>query len=77
MAYLTFDDGPSNNITPPNPGYIKKYDVKATFFIIGSLAEKYPELIKRIYEEGHSIGNHTYSHNYNHIYKKIDNLLEN
>lgn len=75
VAYLTFDDGPSNNITPQILDILKKYNIKATFFVIGGMAEKYPELIKRIYQEGHAIGNHTYSHNYKHIYKKIDNFI--
>lgn len=76
IVYLTFDDGPSNNITPQILDILKEYDVKATFFVIGNLAEKYPELIKRMYDEGHAIGNHTYSHNYKHIYKNTTNFIK-
>ncbi len=76
VAYLTFDDGPSNTITPQILDILKEYDVKATFFIIGNLAEKYPELIRRMYDEGHAIGNHTYSHNYKYIYKNTANFIE-
>ena len=75
-AYLTFDDGPSQNVTPQILDILKEYDVKATFFVVGSLAEKNPEIIKRIYEEGHAIGNHTYSHRYNYIYKRVSNFLK-
>lgn len=59
---LTFDDGPHPIYTPQLLEGLKKRDVKATFFIIGKNAELYPEVIKQIYEEGHLIGNHTYSH---------------
>lgn len=76
VAYLTFDDGPSTNITPQVLDILKKYDVKATFFVIGELAESYPEILKRIDKEGHAIGNHSYSHNYNYIYKDLDNFME-
>ena len=76
VAYLTFDDGPSSNVTPQILDILKEYDVKATFFVIGNLAEQYPELIKRIHDEGHAIGNHTYSHNYKYIYKNTANFIE-
>lgn len=59
---LTFDDGPSGPWTPALLDGLKKRDVKATFFLIGKNAKKYPELVKRMYAEGHLIGNHTYSH---------------
>lgn len=58
---LTFDDGPSP-FTDEVLNLLKKYDQKATFFCIGREVEKYPEIAKRIIEEGHTIGNHTYSH---------------
>lgn len=58
---LTFDDGPSGYTEELLDG-LKKYDAKATFFVIGKNAEKYPEVVKRAYEEGHLIGNHTYEH---------------
>lgn len=59
---LTFDDGPSAEYTPLVLDILKKENVKATFFLIGKHVEKYPEIAKRIINEGHEIGNHTYSH---------------
>ncbi len=58
---LTFDDGP-HEITPEILDVLKKYNAKATFFCIGKQIEKYPETLKRIINEGHVIGNHSYSH---------------
>ena len=75
IAYLTFDDGPSTNVTPQILDILDKYDVKATFFVIGNLAEQNPDLIKRINESGHAIGNHTYTHSYKHIYQNTTNFL--
>ena len=59
---LTFDDGPNPNTTPYILDILKKRHLKATFFVLGCQAYKYPEIIKRMHEEGHIIGNHTYSH---------------
>lgn len=59
---LTFDDGPSAAYTSQILDILKKYDIKATFFIIGENAEQYPELVAREIEEGHEIGNHTWTH---------------
>lgn len=59
---LTFDDGPSPVCTGRLLEGLKKRGVKATFFLIGELAEDNPELVQRIYKEGHVIGNHTYHH---------------
>lgn len=59
---LTFDDGPHPAFTEELLDGLKKRDVKATFFVTGEHAELHPELIKRMQEEGHLIGNHTYSH---------------
>ncbi|WP_416198323.1 MAG: Peptidoglycan/xylan/chitin deacetylase, PgdA/CDA1 family [Sporanaerobacter sp.] len=75
IAYLTFDDGPSKNVTPQILDILDKYNIKATFFTIGYLAEQNPELVKREYESGHAIGNHTYSHNYKYVYKSTDNFI--
>jgi len=76
IAYLTFDDGPSMVVTPQILDILKEYDVKATFFVIGYMAEKYPEMLRRTYAEGHTIGNHTYSHNYGYIYRNSTRFLE-
>ncbi len=59
---LTFDDGPHPIFTPRLLAILRKYDVRATFFVVGKLAEKHPDLIRQIYEDGHVIGNHSYSH---------------
>ena len=65
VIYLTFDDGRSK-YTFELLDILKKYDVKATFFVTSNGSD---EAIKRIYEDGHSIGLHTYSHNYKEVYK--------
>lgn len=59
---LTFDDGPSPHSTPKILSVLKKYNIKAVFFVLGCQAHKYPKLIKQISDEGHIIGNHTYNH---------------
>ena len=68
VIYLTFDDGPTPNITPKVLAVLRKYDVRATFFLIGYMAKKNPALVKRIDAEGHTVANHGYSHNYAKIY---------
>ncbi len=62
MVALTFDDGPHPVYTERLLDGLKKRNVKATFFLIGKSADKYPELVKRMAEEGHLIGNHTMDH---------------
>ncbi len=58
---LTFDDGPSNYTEQLLDGLLE-YEVNVTFFVIGNKAEKKPDIVKRAFEEGHLIGNHTYNH---------------
>ncbi len=83
-VYLTFDDGPSKN-TEEILDILKKYNVKATFFVIGK-SDKYSKSVyRRIVNEGHTLGMHSYSHDYRRLYKstksfekdldKIQNLL--
>jgi peptidoglycan/xylan/chitin deacetylase (PgdA/CDA1 family) len=60
---LTFDDGPHPAWTPKLLAVLKKYHVKATFFVVGMRAEKNPELIRQEVADGHCIANHTYHHN--------------
>jgi peptidoglycan/xylan/chitin deacetylase (PgdA/CDA1 family)/glycerol-3-phosphate acyltransferase PlsY len=59
---ITFDDGPDPIYTPLILDILKEHDVKATFFLVGKHVEANPEIARRIVEEGHEIGNHTYSH---------------
>ena len=61
-AALTFDDAPDSSYTEILLDILKKENVKATFFILGYKAKKYPEIIKRINDEGHLIGNHSTAH---------------
>lgn len=60
--YLTFDDGPHPQITPLVLDELKKFGAKASFFCIGKNVLAYPEVYKRIIEEGHSVGNHSHNH---------------
>lgn len=64
-AALTFDDGPDPIYTPRLLDLLKKYQVKATFFVVGAKAELYPEMIRRMHQEGHLIGIHNYVHHPN------------
>lgn len=73
IAYLTFDDGPSL-VTPKILDILSKEDVKASFFVIGKYVEARPEIVKRAYEEGHYIANHTYSHNNSILYKSSESF---
>ena len=70
-VYLTFDDGPSENT-----GYVldllKKYNIKATFFVIGREDDESAAYYRRIIEEGHTLAMHSYTHNYNTVYADID-----
>ena len=59
VAYLTFDDGPTKKSTSKILDILKEENVKATFFVIGKNVKENPELIKREYEEGHFVANHT------------------
>lgn len=59
---LTFDDGPNAEYTPQLLDLLKKYDVKATFFVVGNHAKKNPDIMKRMAEEGHTIGIHHFDH---------------
>jgi polysaccharide deacetylase family sporulation protein PdaB len=59
---LTFDDGPHPVYTPKILEILEKYQIPATFFMIGENVASYPSLVKKVFERGHEIGNHTYSH---------------
>lgn len=62
IVALTFDDGPSPLYTPQILDILDRYEVKATFFLVGSHVDKYPEIARRIVDSGHELGNHTQSH---------------
>ena len=59
---LTFDDGPHPRFTPQILDLLKEYDAKATFFVLGRHVQLYPEVVLRLIEEGHEVGNHTFTH---------------
>lgn len=61
-VFLTFDDGPTEDLTPWVLEQLKKYDAKATFFVLGKNVELNPHIYEQIVAAGHKIGNHTYSH---------------
>lgn len=73
-VYLTFDDGPSDN-TNAILDILNQYQVKATFFVVGK-SKTYDSVYKRIVEDGHSIGMHSYSHKYGEIYASIDSFCD-
>lgn len=72
IVFLTFDDGASTTVTPKVLDTLKEEDVKATFFVTGKNIErggdKSKELVKKTFEDGHAIANHSYSHDYNELY---------
>ncbi|GIP34600.1 polysaccharide deacetylase family protein [Paenibacillus sp. J2TS4] len=74
-VYLTFDDGPSG-LTPQVLDLLAEEGIPATFFVLGQMAEQYPETIARIVDEGHSLGNHSYNHVYKDLYRDFDHFWE-
>lgn len=72
--YLTFDDGPSR-VTDDILDILDRYNVKATFFVLGSNVDANPELVKRAYDSGHFIASHGYTHKYSQIYESQENVL--
>lgn len=74
-VFLTFDDGPTKEVTPHILDTLAEYNVKATFFVLGNRVEQNPELVKRAYAEGHYIANHSYSHKYSSVYKNADTVI--
>ena len=72
-VYLTFDDGPSV-YTREILDILKRYNVKATFFVTGMNESKYDERLQEIVDEGHSLGIHTYSHVYSEVYKSLEDF---
>lgn len=74
-VYLTFDDGPSQ-YTEEILDILKEYDVKATFFVTGMNASLYEDSYRRIVEEGHTLGIHSYSHKYGEIYHSLESFQQ-
>ena len=74
-VYLTFDDGPSEN-SNAILDILDDYNVKATFFVVGKDVEEYGDAYKRIVDDGHTIGMHSYSHNYSKIYQSADSFAK-
>lgn len=75
VAYLTFDDGPSNH-SDRLLDILKEEGVKATFFVVGKEGEEAEHIYKRIVKEGHGLGLHSYSHVYSQIYSSLDEYKE-
>ena len=73
QVYLTFDDSPSKN-TDRILDILKEYDVKATFFVVGKTDASSVRAYKRIVEEGHTLGMHSYSHNYQELYGSLQSF---
>ena len=72
-AYITIDDGPSEDVTPRILDILKEQDIKATFFVLPREATKH--IMERIIREGHQLGNHSYSHDYNKLYRGDSQLF--
>ena len=72
-VYLTFDDGPSAN-TLKILDILDKYDIKATFFVVGKESKSAREALKQIVERGHTLGMHSYSHKYSEVYSSEENF---
>jgi peptidoglycan-N-acetylglucosamine deacetylase len=75
-VYLTFDDGPIPEVTPWVLDVLAEHKIKATFFCVGANVQKYPELYKRIINDGHAVGNHTFNH-LRYFNEKVDSYCAN
>lgn len=76
VVALTFDDGPHKTYTTEILELLAEYDAKATFFVIGERAQKFPEVISQINDEGHEIANHTYTHPLSITPEKLEQELK-
>lgn len=75
IAFLTFDDGPTKIATPKILNTLKEHNVKANFFVIGYRVNEFPDIVKRVYDEGHFIANHGFSHKNSELYKSKDSFI--
>ena len=76
VIFLTFDDGPNQNVTPKVLKLLKKYNQKATFFCIADNAKKYPEIIKNIVEDGHTLGSHDLHHRWTSNFRRTKQMTK-
>lgn len=76
IVYLTFDDGPDDKVTPQILDILKAEGVKATFYVCGNMVDTYPDVLKRMFNEGHAIGNHSYNHRYDQLYSSPWSFME-
>ena len=74
ICYLTFDDGPTKEVTPKVLDILKQYDVKATFFVLGKMLDTNRDIAKRAFDEGHLIANHSYYHQYAELYASSESF---
>lgn len=74
--YLTFDDGPSNVVTDKILDVLKEKNIKATFFVVGSKIKDRERILKRMHEEGHSIGLHSYTHISKKVYADHQSFID-
>ncbi|WP_312814282.1 polysaccharide deacetylase family protein [Sedimentibacter sp.] len=75
VAFLTFDDGPSNNVTPLVLETLERYNIYATFFVLGKMCEKNGYMLKEIKDRGHAIGVHSYTHETDKFLKDKDSFI--
>ena len=74
-VFLTFDDGPTKQVTPFILNLLKQENIKASFFLLGKNVVNNPDIVKQEYNDGHFIGNHSYSHKYSDIYANVDSVF--
>lgn len=75
VCYLTFDDGPTKEVTPRVLDVLKQYDVKATFFVLGNMLERNRDIGKRAADEGNLLANHSYYHQYKELYASAESFM--
>jgi len=76
VMYLTFDDGPTRHVTPLILDILAERDIQATFFVIGKNVRENPDIMRRIVNEGHTVGIHSDTHDYNQIYASLEAFIK-
>lgn len=74
-VYLTFDDGPDPENTPRILAILAEHHIHATFFLVGTQAQTNPDLVRRLFDSGQAIGNHSYNHRYRQLYQSADTYV--